>query len=444
MTTTDLIIIGAGPGGYKAAGYAAGKGLSVIIFEADEAGGTCLNRGCIPTKAYCHVADTILDLKSTEELEVHLKLDFKKMHDHKDDIVAQLRQQVEMLMQQPGITLVKGKATFKDSKTVTCNGEAYQASNIIIATGSSPKMPPIEGIADPCVVDSTALLAMDSLPKRLIIVGAGVIGMELASAFSTFGSEVTVIEFLKECLPPVDSEVAKRLRRQMEKQGVKFFLQSGVKSIHSGTVSFDQKGKEKTVEGDIVLVATGRQANTDGLNLETAGVEYSRKGITVDDNLLTSRPHIYAIGDVNGRQMLAHAAEFQAKRAVDHLLGLADNIRLSIMPSAVFTHPEVAGVGLTEDECKVQGLNYECRKALYRANGKAMSMNATEGLLKLIVSKDDERLPIIGCHAMGAHAADLIQEATVWMNSDIPFATRLRDIVHIHPTLSEILLGAAE
>ncbi len=446
MTTTDLIIIGAGPGGYHAAAYAAKKGLGVIIFEAAQAGGTCLNCGCIPTKTYCHVADVITEAKEAGVFGINslnFDFDFPTLHQHKNEVVAQLRQGVESLMKMPGITFVEGRASFVDSHTVICNGEQYRAANIIVATGSGPKMPPIEGIADPTVVDSTGLLSMPTLPRKLIIVGAGVIGMELASAFSTFGTEVTVVEFLKECLPTIDAEIAKRLRRQMEKRGVKFYLQSGVKAISNGQVTFEQKGKESSVCGDVVLVATGRTANTSGLNLEGAGVNCDRKGIIVDDNMLTNQPHIYAIGDVNGRQMLAHAAEFQARRAVNHILGIADNIDLNIMPAAVFTHPEVAGVGLTEEQCKAQGLNVKSQKSLYRANGKAVSMNASDGLLKLIVRADDPRLPLVGCHVVGAHAADIVQEATAVMNSSEPYATKLRDIIHIHPTLSEILLDAA-
>lgn len=442
MITTDLIIIGAGPGGYHTAYHAAKNGLTVAIFESKEAGGTCLNCGCIPTKTYCHLAEVIDGAREAADFGLDglaFDLNFGKILARKNEVVSQLRGGIEMLMQQPGITYVQGAASFKDAHTVTCNGEDYQAKHIMIATGSHAKMPPIDGIDDQTVVTSTELLDIDHVPEHLCIVGAGVIGMEFAAAFSSFGSEVTVIEFLKECLPPIDSDIAKRLRKQLEKKGVKFFLQSGVKSIHDGLVTFERKGKEETVQADTVLIATGRAANTEGLNLDVAGIETDRRGIVVDNDFRTNLPHIFAIGDVNGRQMLAHAAEFQGYHALNAILGKADSIDFSIMPSAVFTNPEVAGVGLTEDQCKAEGIEYKCHKALYRANGKAVSMNAAEGIAKLIVTEKEGEQYVIGCHIMGAHAADLVQEMTVVMNDKQMSVRAFNDIVHIHPTLSEIL-----
>ena len=267
--------------------------------------------------------------------------------------------------------------------------------------------------------------------------------MEFASCFSRFGSEVTVVEFLKECLPVLDSDIAKRLRKQVKAD---FYMQSCVESIErnddgSLRVSFSKKNKAQTVDADMVLVATGRAANTEGLNLEAVGVEYGKTGIVVDDNMLTSVGNIYAIGDVNGRCMLAHAATMQGFRAVNHILGITDGIRFDVMPSAVFTTPEAASVGVSEDYCKENGISYECRKAFHRANGKALAMNETEGLLKLIIESGTKR--IIGCHAFGAHAADLVQEASVLICKDTTLP-ELHDMIHIHPTLSEILYSAAE
>ncbi|MBR1768363.1 MAG: NAD(P)/FAD-dependent oxidoreductase [Prevotella sp.] len=402
----DLIIIGAGPGGYRAAEYAAKQGLKVVIFEGDNVGGTCLNVGCIPTKTYVH--------SST----------FAEARERMAQVVPQLRAGVESILSHPNITLVREKGVFVDANTV---GD-YTAKNIIIATGSETKLIPVSGLDDPRVVDSTGLLNLDTLPKRLCIIGAGVIGMEFASVFSRFGSEVTVIEFLKECLPALDSDIAKRLRKYLEKRGITFKMKTAVENIAD-------------IDADVILMATGRKPRVQA-DFANAGFEYDeRKGITVDENYETTVKGIYAIGDVNGRQMLAHAAEMQAVRAVNHILGKSDGIRFDIMPAAIFTSPEAACVGPTEDQLKAQGIDFVCKKSFWRANGKALAMNESEGLLKLFVAPSDGK--ILGCHAYGAHAADIIQEVSVLMCKDTTIH-ELADMVHIHPTLSEILKNAAE
>jgi dihydrolipoamide dehydrogenase len=406
MTTTDLMIIGAGPGGYRAAEYAAKQGLKVVIFEGSEVGGTCLNVGCIPTKTYVHAAS------------------FAEARQRMGEVVPQLRSGVEGILSHPNITLVREKGVFVDAHTV---GD-YTAKNIIIATGSETKWLPIEGAqTDPRVVDSTGLLQQETLPKRLVIIGAGVIGMEFASVFHRFGSEVTVIEYLKECLPALDSDIAKRLRKCLEKQGITFKMKTAVENLAD-------------IDADLILMATGRKPRTEGLNLEALGITLAPNGaIPVDDNFKVGKG-IYAIGDVNGKQMLAHAAEMQAVRAVNHILGKKDNIRFDIMPAAIFTEPEAACVGPTEDQLKASGIAYTCKKSFWRANGKALAMNATEGMLKLFVSPAGE---ILGCHAYGAHAADIIQEVSVLMCKRTTIS-ELADMVHIHPTLSEILKNAVE
>ena len=413
MTKTDLMIIGAGPGGYRAAEYAAKQGLQVTIVEQQEVGGTCLNRGCIPTKTYVHSAT------------------FAEAVERQQQVVQQLRSGVEGILSAPGITLLRGHASFLDAHTVVVGNDTVSAKNIIIATGSTAKLPPIADIDDPRVVTSTELLQMTERPNRLCIIGAGVIGMEFASVFNRFGSEVTVIEFMKECLPMVDSDIAKRLRKLMEKRGIAFRMKTAVQQLAD-------------IDADTILIATGRQANTEGLNLQAVGITPDARGfIPVDDNmqvtLLPSLP-IYAIGDVNGRQLLAHAAEMQAVRAVNHILGRQDGIRFDIMPAAIFTDPEAACVGPSEDELKANGVDFHSRKAFWRANGKALAMNQTEGMLKLFA---DSRERILGCHAYGAHAADIIQEVSVLMCRDTTI-TQLRDMVHIHPTLGEILKAATD
>ena len=412
---TDLIIIGAGPGGYRAAEYAAKQGLQVVIIEQDEVGGTCLNRGCIPTKTYVHAAS------------------FDEARERMGQVVPLLRSGVEGILAHPNITLMRGTASFLDSQTVNVCRDSVVAKNIIIATGSSAKLLPLPDINDPRLVTSTELLQCPTLPKRLAIIGAGVIGMEFASVFHRFGSEVTVIEYLKECLPMVDSDIAKRLRKLLEKRGIKFQMKTAVQSLAD-------------IDADMILMATGRKANTEGLNLSAAGITPAPNGtIPTNDNFScvgcdSVAATLYAIGDVNGKQMLAHAAEMQAIRAVNHILGKTDGIRFDIMPAAIFTEPEAACVGPSEDQLKADAVDYICKKSFWRANGKAQAMNETEGMLKLFA---DQQERIIGCHAYGAHAADIVQEVSVLMCKDTTLS-ELRDMIHIHPTLSEILKAAVE
>ena len=452
MKKTNLLIIGSGPGGYRTASYAAQNGLEVTIIEKAQPGGTCLNAGCIPTKCLAHDAEMLLIAASHYNMTP--PLDFTKVMERKEGVISQLRDGVSSLLNQPGINLIKGEARFISDHIVEVNDEQIEAENIIIATGSRSKMPPFMSEEDftnqsettKNIVTSTELLSIPSIPQRLTIIGAGVIGMEFASAFSAFGSEVTVIEFMKECLPPIDSDIAKRLRKTLEKRGVTFYMQSAVNQIISTsengenctTVLFERKDKEEKVETDLVLIATGRQANVENIGLESAGIEFSQKGIMVNENMETNVKGVYAIGDVNGRQMLAHAATFQGFRAANHILDKKDYIRLDIMPSAIFTYPEAACVGKTEDQCKTQNIKFTTRKGFYRANGKALSMEETEGMIKILVGEDGS---ILGAHAYGAHSADLIQEVSALMNRDAKL-DEIRDIIHIHPTLSEILQDA--
>ena len=465
MTQTDLIIIGAGPGGYRAAEHAAKNGLKVVIFEATHVGGTCLNEGCIPTKAYARNAEAVAMLKNAEAFGISVEQPFSfslaGALQRKEGVVTALREGIMTLLSHPNITLVKAEARFVDAHTVEAcpvdaDGitakETFTAPHIIVATGSVPKTLRLSNPDTASFLDSSDLLQLDRLPASLCIVGAGVIGMEFASIFSTFGTEVTVVEFLKECLPALDSDIAKRLRKVLEKRGVNFQLQSAVKAIAPSaatvggvggmTVTFeDKKGREQQVEAEQVLMAVGRAPRVFD-HFRHAGFDYDeRRGITVDDDMQTTVEGIYAIGDVNGRQMLAHAAEMQGIHAVNHILGQSDDIDFSIMPAAIFTSPEAACVGVTEDQLKEQGATYECRKSFYRANGKALAMGETEGMLKLLSEPQAGR--ILGCHVFGAHAADLAQEAAVLMARGTTVG-QLRHIVHIHPTLSEILLAAAE
>lgn len=435
----DIIIIGGGPGGYKTATYAASKGLTVLVVEKAELGGTCLNCGCIPTKTYARNAEIIQTLKEADVYgldELSFSFNFKTAYERKNNVIYALRNGISTLLSAPGITVVKGEAVLKSASSVSVNGEEYSAKNIIIATGSESKTLPIADLDADMICDSTWLLSTDTLPKRICIVGAGVIGMEFASILNSFGCEVSVVEFLKECLPALDGDIAKRLRKCLEKRGVAFYMQSGLKSAAKGKVVFEKKGKETELETEKVLLAVGRKPNVEGLGLDEVGIAYDKKGITVNDMMQTSVPGVYAIGDVNGRQMLAHAAEMQGKRAVNSILGLQDDIRFDIMPAAIFTNPEAACVGKTEELLKAEGMEYICQKHYYRANGKALAMNETEGMLKLLAGKNGL---IIGCHVYGAHAADLVQEVSVLMCRNTTLQ-QLHDMTHIHPTLSEIIV----
>nr|WP_308536589.1 dihydrolipoyl dehydrogenase [uncultured Prevotella sp.] len=450
MEKTDLIIIGAGPGGYHTAVHAAKEGLKVTIIEKKHPGGTCLNEGCIPTKSFAHDADLYRNPLLSCVGGGHVNFD--RIQQRKTAVINQLREGVKGLLSQPGITYIEGEAKFVDRKVIEVNNTQMTADNIIIATGSHARMLPfVPNLDSPegatlkdKIMTSTELLDISHVPNSMAIIGAGVIGLELASAFETFGSSVTVIEFLKECLPTMDSDIAKRLRKNMEKRGISFNLQSGVTAIEPTAdqkqvvISFNQKGQDKQVTADVVLIATGRAANVEGLGLETAGINCIKQGIETNENYETNVPGVYAIGDVNGKQMLAHAASFQGMRVINKILNKTDKIRFNIMPAAVFTYPEAGSVGMSEDACKKAGMKCTVKKGFYRSNGKALAMEETEGLLKVIA---DENGKIIGCHVFGAHSADMTQEVAVLMNHDATL-NDLRDIIHIHPTLGEILLDA--
>lgn len=441
-----IIIIGAGPGGYETAATAARNGFDVTLIEANEVGGTCLNEGCIPTKALCRTASLLTDLAEAAGYgvdNVSYSLNFPAVMARKEAIVAQLKSGVETLLSIPNLRLVKGTARFVDAHTVEAAGETFTADYIIIATGSVSAMLPIPGHDLPGVITSREMLSLDSIPKRLCIIGAGVIGLEFASIFRTFGSEVTVVEFAKEVLPHFDSDLAKRLRQSLGKRGITIETQSGVTAIEAVEgglkVIYERKGKTAEVVADKVLMAVGRRANTASLNLADVGVETDRRGIVVNDRMQTSVPHIYAIGDVNGLMMLAHAASFQGERALHAIMGRDDELRLDVMPAAVFTMPEVATVGMTEDDCKAQGVAYSAKKAFFRANGKALCLGESEGYCKLIVAEDGK---LLGCHIYGPHASDLVQEACALITKN-GTVEDLRNIIHTHPTLSEVVMTAA-
>ena len=434
-----LLVIGSGPGGYRAAAYAAAHGLQVTVFEEGPLGGTCLNVGCIPTKTLARSAEAASEMRHAARLglkSVEPEFSLSEIVARKDGIVGQLRQGIQALLSASRVTLVNAKAVFVDDHTVEAGGERYTGDYVLIATGSANKSLVLEELDETLLLTSDTLLSLTDFPERLVVVGAGVIGMEFASIFSQLGAKVTVIEYLKECIPALDADIAKRLRKQLEKQGVEFFMQSGVKRIAGGGVTFDRKGKEQFVEADKVLVAVGRKPVVDGYGLENTRIQYDARGIVVDDNMETSVKGVYAIGDVNARMMLAHAATMQGLHAVNQMIGLADEIRLDIMPAAIFTNPEAACVGKTEDRLREEGVAIEVHKKAYRSNGRALAMGESEGMLKLVAAAGSGL--ILSCHAFGAHSADIVQEVSALMCRHTTLQ-ELHQMVHIHPTLSEML-----
>ncbi len=419
---TDLIIIGAGPGGYETAVEAAKREMTVTLINDGPLGGVCLNEGCIPTKTFCHYAG---------------KEEFASVAERKEAVVSQLRNGVAYLLKNPNITIVEGKASLKDAQTVVVNGEEYTAKDFIIATGSKPAILPIPGADSEIVLTSTDVLNLKELPDSICVIGGGVIGLEMASYLHRFGVDVTVLEYAPQVLPNFDAEISKRLKMLLTKQGIKIETDALVIAIdEEGFVTYKKKDQEYNVACDKVLMAVGRTPNTSDLNLESEGIAYNRKGIEVDDNMQTSIPHIYAIGDVNGKMMLAHVATFQGTRALNSIQGKSDKIKFNLVPAAVFTVPEVASVGLTEAQCDDEESDYKAIKVPFGAVGKAVAMGEPDGFCKLII--DNETRTIFGCHIMGAHASDLIQEVVTMMNLGVTIDDA-KDIIHAHPTLNEII-----
>ncbi|MDE6812049.1 MAG: dihydrolipoyl dehydrogenase [Muribaculaceae bacterium] len=447
MEKSDLIIIGAGPGGYETALAAASAGLQVTLFNGDRLGGTCLNEGCIPTKCLCKNAEVIDTMREGEVFgldDFTFTLDYNQVVARKNDVVDQLRSGIATMLKSAKVNVVNARARFIDAHTVEADGMQYYADNIIIATGSESRSLPIEGHDLECVKDSTSLLNLEYIPESLTIIGGGVIGMEFASIFASFGSKVTVIEYMKQILPPFDTDIAKRLKQSLTKRGIKIVTSAAAKKIEQNenyeiVVTYESKGKEESIVSSDLLMAVGRAPRVNDLNLDKAGVEYSNKGIPVNDAMQTNVEHIYAIGDVNARMMLAHVATFQGFRALNSILGKKDDIRFDIIPSAVFTHPECGMVGLTEEQCKSSGIEILIGQSFFRANGKALTMAAPDGLCKLIFNKDDKKL--IGAHIMGVEAADLAQQCADLMNRNATLED-MRNIIFSHPSVSEVIMSA--
>jgi dihydrolipoamide dehydrogenase len=450
----DLIVIGAGPGGYVAAIRAAQLGMKVACVEREFLGGTCLNIGCIPSKALLDSSERFYAARNT--LSHHgistgdVKLDLTKMLKRKDDVVKQLTGGVGFLFRKNKVEHLKGRGRITGPNSVevkSSDGKAqsYSAKRILIATGSAPIELPGLKFDEKNILSSTGALSIAQVPRKMIVVGAGYIGLELGSVWSRLGSEVLVLEFLDRCLPPSDKEMAGQLQKLLEKQGLKFKFNTvaekaeviGESKVRVGWKSGDQRGTE---EVDKVLVCVGRKPITDGLGLEQAGVQIDKKGyVVVDERYTTNVPSIYAIGDVIGGVMLAHKAEEEGTAAVEIMAGKAGHVNYHACPAVVYTHPELAQVGLTEEDAAKRG-PIKVGKFPMMANGRAKGMDETDGLVKIIGDARTDK--ILGVHILAAHASDMIAEAVV----AVEFAASTEDLArtfHAHPTLPEAMKEAA-
>lgn len=441
----DIVIIGGGPGGYVAAIRAAQLGAKVCIVEKGEFGGTCLNRGCIPTKALYRNAEILNTLKNINEFGIVVdsySFSVEEIQNRKDKIVKQLVSGVEQLLKANNIDVILGTAYLKDKNTVSIslkNGELREVTtkNIIIATGSIPLIPNIPGINLPGVFTSENILEFKEVPNKLAIIGGGVIGVEFAGIFNALGSKVTVIEFLPSILAQVDTDLTKRLSVSLKRKGIDININTKVISIEKSNqqliVTAEGKKGEIVVTADNVLVSVGRTPMTEGINIENLGISLNRRAIVVDENYETNIPGIYAIGDVNGVSMLAHAATHQGKKVVERIMGYTAPYSSEIIPSCIFAFPEIACVGITENKAKEKGIEYKTSKFLFGANGKALALGEGEGLVKVIATLEDI---IIGVHIMGPHASDLIHEGAMAINNNMN-VLNIASMIHAHPTLSE-------
>lgn len=441
----DLTIIGGGPAGYVGAIRAAQLGAKVAVVEAKRAGGTCLNVGCIPSKALLKTAQMVRQLQGAATFGVEtgeVKIDFAKVMERQAQVVDNLVSGIDGLLKANGVTYYNGRGSILSPGMVGVqqeNGtvEQIMTKRILVATGSRPATPPIEGLDRPGVVNSDTIWGLRELPKRMVVIGGGVIGLEVATMFASFGTEVTVVEFLPSILATADAEMAKRMGPLLRRQGIKTMTNTKVVSIEEGlTIKVEAKGAESTLEADVVMVSTGRVPNTE--IVEGLGIQVERHGIVVDDSFETGVKGIYAVGDVIGGG-LAHVASAQAIAAVEGMFGEGCHYDGRSTPNVVFTMPELAWVGLTEEQAKAQGLEYKVSKVPFSAIGKAQVNGEPEGTVKLLATPEGK---LLGLHILGAHASDLIHEGAL----AIQVGATVQDLaktIHAHPTLAEGVLEAA-
>lgn len=448
----DLVIIGAGPGGYEAAIYAAKHGKNVVLIEKDKVGGTCLNVGCIPTKSIVNSAEKFHMLKNLTEVGVicgQLGYERTKIIEHKNKVVESLRSGIKSLLESNHVRYIKGTACFCAEKEIEVtqglNKYIIKAEDIIIATGSKISPLPIKGMDLKEVWNSTDALEWREDFDSITIVGGGVIGMEFASIYAAFGKKVAVVEYAERILPMVDCDLSEALLEEL--QDVTTYVSARVKEIRfseerKSIVIFEQDGKEKCIVSDKVLVAVGRTGNIEGLHLERTKVEFNERTntIPVDDNMCTNVPGIYAIGDVTGKIQLAHVASHQGFIAVDQILGVDHKINYEFIPSVIFSRMEIATIGKSEEELKKSGADYKVSKFPYAANGKALSMEETKGFVKLIYNKETEQIE--GAAIIGADASNLISSLSIALSNHVTYEELIRTVFP-HPTLGEMLHEAS-
>ncbi len=442
----NLAIIGGGPAGYVAAERAGAKGLKVILFEKKELGGVCLNEGCIPTKTLLYSAKIYDNAKAGAKYGVNgdsVTFDFAQMMKRKDGVVRRLVGGIGFKMKSNKVEVVNALATIKSRTAsgveIEANGTVYQAENVLISTGSEAVIPPIKGVeeAGDIIVTNREVLNLPELPKSLVVIGGGVIGTEFASFFSSLGTEVTVIEMLPEILTGMDSELSGVLRKQLEKKGIKFNLQSKVTEVKGNEVVFEKDGKVETVQGDKILLSVGRRPNIEGIGLENVGVELFRNGIKVDEKMRTNIPNIYAAGDVTGFSLLAHTASREGEVVVNNLTGKKDYMRYNAIPGVIYTNPEFAGVGLTEEVAKEKGIKYKLSNLPMAYAGRFVAENeGGVGFSKVLIG--EEYGEILGVHMLGNPSSEMIYGAVMAIESEMTI-DEMQEVVFPHPTVSEIL-----
>ncbi len=452
MASYDVIVIGSGPGGYVAAIRCAQLGLKTACVEGRETlGGTCLNVGCIPSKALLHASHMLHEAKHNFTkmglMGKSPSVDWAQMQAYKADTIEGNTKGIEFLFKKNKIDWLKGWARIPKAGQVDVGGDIHEAKNIIIASGSAPSTLPGVEIDEEIVVSSTGALALPKIPKKLAVIGAGVIGLELGSVYARLGAEVTVIEYLDAITPGMDAEVQKTFQRILKKQGLKFVMGAAVQSVErlktKAKVNYQRRkdGSAQQIDADVVLVATGRKPFTDGLGLADLGVEMSERGqIKTDDHWRTSLSGIYAIGDAIDGPMLAHKAEDEGIAAAEVIAGRHGHVNYDVIPGVIYTHPEVASVGQTEEALKEEGRAYKVGKFMFMGNGRAKANFAADGFVKLLADKDSDR--ILGAHIIGPAAGDLIHEVCVAME----FGASAEDLAmtcHAHPTYSEAVREAA-
>ena len=448
-----IAIIGSGPGGYVAALRAGQLGLDTVLIEKEVLGGTCLNWGCIPTKAFVRSAEVFSDIQNAKDLGIKVEkaeVDFPAVVKRKDKIVSRLVRGIDHLLERAGVDQIQGRAFFINQKILKIEKETetteIEADKIIIATGSETSTLPIPGADLEGILDSRAALDLDKLPESMVIVGGGVIGMEFAFIFQNFGVDVTVVEYLNQLVSGVDSEIASELNRSARRRRISIKTSSEVKEIKKNNsayeVIYQQKNKEKSVKAEKVLMAVGRKPYIDGLKLENIDVKFNakRKSIQVNEKMETNVKGIYAVGDVTDKTLLAHVASKQGIIAVENINGMNRKMSYDAVPGAIFTSPEIGTVGLTEAEAKAQGIEYRVSTFPFAASGKVMAMGEREGKVKLIVEKESEK--IIGGALIGIEASDLIAELTLAVNLSLT-AKDLRNTIYAHPTTAEVIHEAA-